>query len=121
MDIDVSFSTDAAVMQVLEEFMPNGVKTVHDACSEELKRLGQELELLTLPLKRVQYSEAVNMLRKSGEEIEYGMDFSKTQERKLAGLVGENAFFMVDWPLELNAFYARPQCSLETETESHLS
>jgi aspartyl-tRNA synthetase len=48
------------------------------------------------------------MLRKSGEEIEYGMDFSKTQERKLARLVGKKAFFMVDWPLELKAFYAMP-------------
>src|SRR5438132_3356651 len=108
MDIEESFATDADVMQVLEEFMAHCVKTVHDACSEELKRLGQELELLTLPLKRVQYSEAVNMLQKSGEEIEYGMDFSKTQERKLAGLLGKKAFFMVDWPLELKAFYAMP-------------
>src|SRR5436189_192022 len=67
-----------------------------------------ELEPLSLPLRRIQYSEAVNILRKSGEEIEQGMDFSKTQERKLAGLVGENAFFMVNWPLELKAFYAMP-------------
>src|SRR2546430_2602129 len=103
-----SEESDADVMKVLEEFMDHCVKTVREACGEELKRLGQELELLGLPLKRIQYSEAVNMLRKSGEEIEYGMDFSKTQERKLAGLVGKNAFFMVDWPLELKAFYAMP-------------
>ncbi len=97
MDIEESFATDADVMKVLEEFMAHCVKTVHDACSEELKRLGQELELLTLPLKRVQYTEAVNMLQKSGEEIEQGMDF-----------FGKKAFFMVDWPLELKAFYAMP-------------
>src|SRR6059036_979505 len=108
MDIEESFATDVDVMNVLEEFMADCVKTVREACGEELKRLGQELEPLILPLKRIQYSEAVNMLRKSGEEIEQGMDFSKTQERKLAGLVGENAFFMVDWPLELKAFYAMP-------------
>ncbi len=95
MDIEESFATDVDVMKVLEEFMAHCVKRVHDTCSEELKRLGQELELLTLPLKRIQYSEAVNLLRKSGEEIEYGMDFSKTQERKLAGLVEKRAFFMV--------------------------
>src|SRR2546427_252531 len=94
--------------KVLEEFMAHCVKTVGETCGEELKRLSQELESLTLPLRRVQYSEAVNLLRKSGEEIDYGMDFSKTQERKLAGLVGKNAFFMVDWPMELKAFYAMP-------------
>jgi aspartyl-tRNA synthetase len=108
MDIEESFATDVDVMKVLEEFMAHCVKSVREACGEELKRLGQELEPLDLPLKRIQYSEAVNMLRKSGEEIEYGMDFSKTQERKLAGLVGKKAFFMVDWPLELKAFYAMP-------------
>src|SRR5438094_3195163 len=107
-DIEESFATDVDVMNVLEEFMADCVKTVREACGEELKRLGQELEPLILPLKRIQYSEAVNMLRKSGEEIEQGMDFSKTQERKLAGLVGKKAFFMVDWPLELKAFYAMP-------------
>jgi nondiscriminating aspartyl-tRNA synthetase len=108
MDIEESFATDEDVMKVLEEFMAHCVKTVRENCSDELKRLGQELEPLDLPLKRIQYSEAVNMLRKNGEEIEYGMDFSKTQERKLTGLVGKKAFFMVDWPLELKAFYAMP-------------
>src|SRR5438093_1458858 len=108
MDIEESFATDEDVMKVLEEYLAYCVKTVREACSEELKRLGQDLDLLSLPLTRIRYSEAVNLLRKSGEEIEYGMDFSKTQEKKLAGLVGKKAFFMVDWPLELKAFYAMP-------------
>ena len=108
MDIEESFATDADVMKVLEGFLAHCVKTVSEACADELKRLGQELEPLRLPLTRIQYSEAVNMLRKSGEEIEYGMDFSKTQERKLAALVGKEVFFMIDWPMELKAFYAMP-------------
>jgi aspartyl-tRNA synthetase len=98
MDIEESFATDADVMKVLEEFMAHCVKSVREASNEELKRLGQELEPLGLPLKRIQYSEAVNMLRKSGEEIEYGMDFSKTQERKLAELVGKKAFYAMPNP-----------------------
>src|SRR5213594_3304879 len=89
MDIEESFATDADVMKVLEEFMAHCVKAVRESSAEELKRLGQDLDPLSLPLKRTQYSEAVNLLRKSGEEIEYGMDLSKTQEKKLAGLVGK--------------------------------
>jgi nondiscriminating aspartyl-tRNA synthetase len=114
MDIEESFATDAEVMKVLEEFMAHCVESVRVACAEELKRLGHELEPLSLPLKRIQYSEAVNMLRKSGEEIDHGMDFSKTQEKKLTGLVGNRAFFMVDWPLELKAFYAMPNSDGKT-------
>ena len=114
MDIEESFATDADVMKVLEEFMAQCIESVRTACAEELKRLGHELEPLSLPFKRIQYSEAVNMLRKSGEEINLGMDFSKTQEKKLTGLVGKKAFFMVDWPLELKAFYAMPNSDGKT-------
>ena len=114
MDIEEAFATDEDVMKVLEEFLADCIKTVRENCAEELKRLGQEIEEVNLPLKRVRYTDAVEMLRKSGEEISYGMDFSKTQERKLKGVVGEKAFFMVDWPMELRAFYAMPNSDGET-------
>ncbi len=74
MDIEESFATDVDVMKVLEEFLAHCVKIVREECGEELKRLGQAPEPLSLPLKRIQYAEAVNTLRKSGEEIDYGMD-----------------------------------------------
>ncbi|HEX4921447.1 MAG TPA: aspartate--tRNA(Asn) ligase, partial [Candidatus Bathyarchaeia archaeon] len=114
MDIEESFSTDQDVMKVLEEFLAYCVRNVREHCGEELNRLGQELAPIELPLTRIQYSEAMRMLKKAGEDIEYGMDFSKTQERKLAGLVGKNAFFMIDWPLELKAFYAMPNSDGKT-------
>jgi nondiscriminating aspartyl-tRNA synthetase len=114
MDIEEAFATDVDVMKVLEEFLAFSVKTVREECGELMKRLGQELEPVSLPLKRIAYKEAVEMLRRNGEEIEYGMDFSKTQERKLGVLVGEKAFFMVDWPTELKAFYAMPNADGKT-------
>lgn len=114
MDTEESFATDANVMKVLEEFLAYCVKMVRDHCGEELKRLSQALEPIDLPIKRIKYAEAIELLRKNGEEIDYGMDFSKTQEKKLAGLVGRKAFFMVDWPLELKAFYAMPNADGKT-------
>src|SRR5947209_14278335 len=54
MDIEESFATDADVMKVLEEFMAHCVKVVRQSSAEELKRLGQELEPLSLPLRRIQ-------------------------------------------------------------------
>src|SRR5579864_2472906 len=114
MDIEESFATDADVMKVLEEYLAYSVKIVRDECGELLKLLGQELDPVSLPLERIAYSKAVEMLRKNGEEIEHGMDFSKTQEKKLTGLVGKKAFFMVDWPMELKAFYAMPNTDGKT-------
>ncbi len=114
MDIEQAFATDIEVMSILEEYLAHCVETVRGSCAEELRKLGRDLEPLRLPLRRVRYSEATDMLRKSGEEIGVGMDFSKTQERKLASLVGDHAFFITHWPAELKAFYAMPDVDGET-------
>lgn len=108
MDIEQAFATDQEVMATLEEFLAECVETVRSSCGVELEKLGQKLDPIRLPLKRVKYEEAIAVLRKGGEEIRVGDDFSKTQEKKLSGLVGESVFFIVDWPVELKAFYAMP-------------
>src|SRR5207247_2561789 len=51
MDIEESFATDEDVMKVLEEFMAYCVKTVREACSEALKRLGEDLHSLRTHLQ----------------------------------------------------------------------
>ena len=114
MDIEQAFATDIEVMSILEEYLAYCVETVGTSCRAELGQLGQELEPIRLPLKRVRYSEAIEMLRKTGEEIGMGMDFSKTQEKKLASLVGDSAFFITHWPVELKAFYAMPDSDGKT-------
>jgi aspartyl-tRNA synthetase len=107
-DIEQAFATDQDVMKVLEEFLAYCTRTVSKECVEELEKLGRKLEPLQLPLKRVRYEDAVNLLRKHGEDISLGMDFSKTQEKRLKETIGEKVFFITDWPVELKAFYAMP-------------
>ncbi len=114
MDIEQAFATDIEVMGILEEYLAYCVDTVRGSCPEELRKLGRDLEPLRLPLRRVRYSEAIDILGKSGEGIEVGMDFSKTHERKLASLVGDHAFFITQWPAELKAFYAMPDADEKT-------
>ncbi len=108
MDIEQAFATDMDVMRVLEEFLADCVERVGGDCRVELERLGHRLGSVKLPLKRVRYGETIELLRGNGESIEMGGDFSKTQEKTLARLVGEEAFFITDWPAELKAFYAMP-------------
>ena len=108
MDIEQAFSTDEDVMKVLEEFLADCIRKIASTCGEELEKIAQTLEQLHLPLKRVHYKNAIEMLRKSGEDIQTGNDFSKTQEKKLSQLVKEEAFFIVGWPSEQKAFYAMP-------------
>ncbi len=114
MDVEQAFATDTDVMKTLEEYLASCVEMVRESCGVELERVGVKLEPIRLPLKRVTYGEAIELLRKKGEEIRPGMDFSKTQEKRLAELVGEKAFFVTDWPVELKAFYAMPGANGKT-------
>jgi aspartyl-tRNA synthetase len=114
MDVEEAFATDADVMKRLEEFLKNCIETIGESCAGELNRLGHKLGSVKLPLKRVPYHDAIGLLQKHKEEIASGMDFSKTQEKKLTELVGEKAYFITDWPVELKAFYAMPDSNGRT-------
>jgi aspartyl-tRNA synthetase len=109
MDIEQAYADDGDVMGVLEECLVYMLGAVRDKCREELKILGMELEVPRLPLRRLTYSEAIEMLRGIGDEIIWGEDFTRTQERKLWRLLDEEAFFIKDWPDVLKPFYAMPK------------
>jgi aspartyl-tRNA synthetase len=108
MDIEMAFADDETVIKELEEVFVYILKNVKENCKEELRILNQELKIPELPLKRVKYEEAIDALRKMGEKIEFGEDFSKSQEKKLAEVFGES-FILKDWPEELKPFYAMPK------------
>ncbi len=108
MDIEQAFADDKEVMKVLEECFVFILKEVEKNCKRELKVLNQKIKIPKLPLKRITYSEAIELLKKNGEKIEWSDDFTKTQEKLLTSLVKKDAFFIVDWPSELKPFYAMP-------------
>lgn len=108
MDVEQAFADDEDVMRVLEETLAYMLDNVKRRCSKELDTLGRAIEIPHLPLRRISYSEAIELLRSSEEEIKWGEDFTKSQEAKLTSLVGEEAFFIKDWPSILKPFYAMP-------------
>ena len=107
MDFEQAFSTDEDAMNTLEDVFFYILENVKKNCKEELEVLGRDLKIPGKPLKRIEYEEAVKALQAKGEEIKWGDDFSKLQERKLAEIFG-NAFFLKDWPSDLKPFYAMP-------------
>lgn len=108
MDIEMSFvKSEEDVMKVLERIFAHIIKSVHKNCKKELKVLNRKLNIPKLPLRRVTYTEAVEALKKRGEQIEWGSDFSKTQEEKFSDIFDE-FFFMKDWPTEAKTFYTMP-------------
>ncbi len=108
MDIEQAFADDETVMKVLEKVLVHMLRDVKEHCPEELKTLRRDLVVPELPFRRITYTEAIEMLQKAGEQINWGDDFTKPQERKMMELVGEQAFFLKDWPAAQKAFYSMP-------------
>jgi nondiscriminating aspartyl-tRNA synthetase len=108
MDIEQAFADDETVMNVLERTLVHMLEAVKERCPRELELLGREIAVPELPLRRLTYTEAVELLQEVGEEMVWGEDFTKAHERRLMELVGEEAFFIKDWPSVQKAFYAMP-------------
>jgi len=108
MDMEIAFVDDEGGLDYLERCFAHIIKAVKEKCPEELALLERKIEVPKLPIRRVTYSEAVELLKKAGEIIEWGDDFTKGQEKKLVELVGEEVFFIKEWPTDVRAFYSMP-------------
>ena len=108
LDIEMAFiKSEEDAMEVLENVFVHILKSVQKNCKKQLETIERKLEIPNLPLKRVTYTEAIEGLKKIGEKIDWGNDFSKLQEEKLSKIFG-NTFFMKDWPTVAKAFYTMP-------------
>jgi len=108
MDIEMGFvKSEEDAMKVLERVLVHILKSVKKNSKKELKSLKRELKIPKLPLKRVTYTKAIEALKKHGEKIKWGNDFSKLQEEKLSKIFG-NTFFIKDWPTKAKTFYTMP-------------
>jgi aspartyl-tRNA synthetase len=108
LDMEIAFVDDEGALGYLERCLVHILKAVKEQCKGELELLGRKLDVPKLPLRRVCYTDAIELLKKSGDIIEWGDDFTKGQEKKLVELVGSEAFFIKDWPTDARAFYSMP-------------
>lgn len=99
-DIEESFADHEDVMRVLEELVRYVYEKIRD--EEELKILGVELNVPSIPFKRITYSDAISMV---GEE--WGADLSTSAEKALGEKMGEH-YFIVDWPTDTKPYYVQP-------------
>jgi aspartyl-tRNA synthetase len=106
-DIEQSFTDHEGVMRVLERLVNRVYADIVKNCERYLDWIGVELEVPKLPFQRITYDEAVEMVKKKGEEITWGDDFSTPALKALSEEVNEH-YFIVDWPTEIKPFYAMP-------------
>jgi len=107
LDVEIGFADHNDAMNVLEDVMKHIISDVNESCPAELKLLGSDLKVPD-KINRHTYTSVVELLNKKGEKLEWGADFNREQELKAAGLLGEEIFFITEWPTKSRAFYSMP-------------
>ena len=107
-------------MDVAEAMVKYIIQTVLDRCPEEMaffnkfvdKGLLERLDnVLNNEFKRLTYTEAIEILKNSGEQFEYpvewGVDLQSEHERYITEKVFGKPVFLTDYPKEIKSFYMR--------------
>ena len=107
-------------MNVAEDMIKYVIKYVLDECPEEMeffnkfidKGLLERLDnIVNSDFARITYTEAVDILKKSGEKFEYpvewGIDLQTEHERYITEKVFKKPVFVTDYPRDIKAFYMR--------------
>jgi len=107
-------------MDVAEAMVKYIIKTVLERCPAEMeffnkfvdKGLLERLDnVLNNEFKRLSYTEAIEILKNSGEQFEYpvewGVDLQSEHERYITEKVFGKPVFLTDYPKEIKSFYMR--------------
>ncbi|MEG1778910.1 MAG: asparagine--tRNA ligase, partial [Oscillospiraceae bacterium] len=97
------------VLKYLLENCPDEMKFFNDFYDKTL--LQRLTDLITVEFAHVTYTEAIEILEKSGKEFAYpvywGLDLQTEHERYLTEEVYNKPVFVTDYPKEIKAFYMR--------------
>ena len=107
-------------MALAEDMIKYVLRYVMEQCPQEMdffnqfvdKGLRERLEhVASSDFGRVSYTEAVDLLKKSGEKfdypVEWGIDLQTEHERYLTEQIFKRPVFVTDYPKEIKAFYMK--------------
>jgi nondiscriminating aspartyl-tRNA synthetase len=105
-DIEQAFVDESDVMRTLEEAVQYQCKMIKEKCANELATLKYDVEVPSLPFKRLTYDEIIDELAKEGVEIKWGDDIPTPAYRTLGKLHSE-FYFITSWPAAAKPFYIK--------------
>ncbi|VVB73512.1 Aspartate--tRNA(Asp/Asn) ligase [uncultured archaeon] len=107
MDVEIGFADHHVGMKFLGDTFLHILSRVKRDCPQQLDALGVELEV-PKKINTYTYTEAVDMLNKSGMKFEWGGDLGRDEERKLYEIIKEEAYLISEYPTAVRAFYSMP-------------
>lgn len=117
---EIAFADLSANMELGEAMIKYIIRYVMEQCPEEMEFFSQFVEkglfdklnnVLNSEFGRVTYTEAIEILQKSGKKFEYpvkwGIDMQSEHERYLAEEHFKKPVFVTDYPKDIKAFYMK--------------
>ncbi len=117
---EIAFADLSANMELGEAMIKYIIRYVMEQCPEEMEFFNQFVEkglfdklnnVLNNEFGRVTYTEAIEILQKSGKKFEYpvqwGIDMQSEHERYLAEEHFKKPVFVTDYPKDIKAFYMK--------------
>ncbi len=124
---EVAFAELDDVIEIAESMVKYVIGKLLEKCPDEIaffdahfeKGLKARLEeLISHEFGRVTYTEAIELLKKSGENfvypVEWGCDLQTEHERYLSEKVFKKAVFVTDYPKEIKSFYMKQNADGKT-------
>ena len=120
MEPEIAFADLNDDMQLAEDMLKYVIQYILDNAPEEMaffnsfvdkEVLARLQNVMTSDFGRVTYTEAIELLEKSGHDFEYpvkwGIDLQTEHERYIAEVLFKKPVFVTDYPKEIKAFYMR--------------
>ncbi|URZ03304.1 asparagine--tRNA ligase [Clostridium felsineum] len=117
---EMAFAELSDYLDTAEEMVKYIINYVMENAPEEMEFFNTRIDkglfdrlnnVVNSEFGRITYTEAVNILEKSGEKFEYpvkwGVDLQTEHERYLTEKVFKKPLFVTDYPKEIKAFYMR--------------
>lgn len=117
---EIAFADLEDNMELAEDMMKYVINYVLENAPEEMAFFNQFIDNILLDrlenivnseFGRVTYTEAIELLKKSGKEfdypVEWGIDLQTEHERYLTEQIFKKPVFVINYPKEIKAFYMR--------------
>ena len=105
-DVEKAFVNYEDVMKLLDDLISFIILKIKEKNPDELKNLEIDLPDIQIPFPRYTYSELIDKLQKNHKYIRWGDDISP---KILKDIVGDDFYYIVDWPLSTKPFYVKPK------------
>ena len=117
---EVAFAELPDIIEIAEDMVKTVIRTVLEKCPDEMAFFDERIEkgiierltnLINNDFGVCDYTEAIRLLKESGKEfqypVEWGCDLQTEHERYISETVFNKAVFVTNYPKEIKSFYMK--------------